>query len=128
LGSHDQPGFPGAPKYAKYAKNPDPFPRKRWGFAYFAYFAVPSRFCIGVVFEAPHFSRFLLTFTFFRRGFGQAEDVGSILLAQAQPAAENSLGIPQAWLRMAARRPFQQETGQNGSPPANYFKYSCYLT
>jgi hypothetical protein len=50
---------------------------------------------------------------------------GFMVLILSDPGGQvagNSLGIPQAGLRMAARRPFQQETGQNGSPPANYFK------
>jgi hypothetical protein len=41
----------------------------RWEFACFAYFAVLSLFYIGMVFEFPHFSRFLLMFTFVGRGF-----------------------------------------------------------
>jgi len=44
-------------KYAKYAKEPDHSPESRWGFAYFAYFAVPSLFFVHMVFESPHFFR-----------------------------------------------------------------------
>jgi hypothetical protein len=45
------------------------------GFAYFEYFAVPSLFYIGMVFEALHFSRTPLTFGFIRRGLGMPLEV-----------------------------------------------------
>ena len=45
--------------------------RERIGFlAWFGYFAVLSRFYIGIVFEAPYFSQSLFRFVFVRRGFG----------------------------------------------------------
>jgi hypothetical protein len=46
----------GTAKYAKYAKNPDIFPQSGLLFAYFACFAVPSLFHIGMILESPHSS------------------------------------------------------------------------
>lgn len=51
------------------AKRPSSQGRRESGFAYLAYFAVPSPFSVGMVLEPFHFSRSRFAFSFVGRGF-----------------------------------------------------------
>ena len=80
-----------------------PFPRKLSGFAYFAYFAVPSVFYIGTVFELPYFSRSSCNVASVRRGFATRR--ARLGASQFSHPLDFSLSSADLWKRGTGRQP-----------------------